>query len=40
MLDFDSVLAMVIGGFSAGFGSTLGGYLANRAFIKHLEKIK
>ena len=40
MLNLDTLMAMVIGGFSAGFGSTIGGYLANRGLIKNIEKIE
>ncbi len=40
MLSLDALLALVVGGACTGLGSALGNYMAQRAFIKHLEKIK
>lgn len=40
MLDFDTIIVMVTTGLFTGLGSALGNYFAQRAFIKHLEKIK
>ena len=39
-LDFDTVMAMILGGLFTGLGSAIGNYFAQRAFIRHLEKIK
>ena len=39
MLDFDGIIALIIGGFCAGLGSSIGSYFAQKGFIKNLEKI-
>ena len=39
-MNFDTILGLIIGGACTGLGSALGNYAAQRAFIKHLEKIK
>jgi hypothetical protein len=33
-------MALVIGGACTGLGSAVGNYFAQRAFIRHLDKIK
>jgi hypothetical protein len=40
MLNLDSLLGLVIGGACTGLGSALGNYFAQRAFLRHLDKIK
>ena len=40
MINVDSILGMVVGGACTGLGSAVGNYFAQRAFIRHLEKIK
>jgi recombination DNA repair RAD52 pathway protein len=39
MIDVDSLVQVAIVGIFTGFGSSLGNYLAQRSFIRHLEKI-
>ena len=39
MLDLDSLVGMGVVGIFTGFGSALGNYLAQRGFIKNIEKI-
>ena len=39
MLDFDALLQISVVGIFTGFGSALGNYLAQRSFIKHLDKL-
>ena len=39
MLDFDSLLQIGMVGLFTGFGSAIGNYLAQRSFIRHLDKI-
>lgn len=39
MLDLDSLVGMGVVGIFTGFGSALGNYLAQRSFIRHLDKI-
>ncbi len=40
MIDFDTLIGLIVGGACTGLGSAIGNYFANRGFIKHLEKIK
>jgi hypothetical protein len=39
ILDFESLIQIGVIGIFTGFGSALGNYLAQRSFIRHLEKI-
>jgi hypothetical protein len=39
MLDFDSLMQIGVVGIFTGFGSALGNYLAQRSFIRHLDKV-
>ena len=39
MPTLDSIIQLVITGAAIGFGSSIGVYLSNRAFIKHLDKL-
>lgn len=39
MLDFDSLLQIGLVGLFTGFGSAIGNYLAQRSFIRHLERV-
>ena len=39
MLTVDSLLQIAVIGLFTGFGSALGNYLAQRSFIKHIDKI-
>lgn len=39
-MNWDTIIGLVIGGGCTGLGSAMGNYFAQRAFIKHLEKIK
>ena len=39
MLTPEAVILMVIGGGCTGLGSAIGNYFAQRAFIRHLEKM-
>ena len=39
MMDFDSLVGMGIIGVFTGFGSALGNYMAQRSFIRHLDKL-
>ena len=39
MLDFDALLQISVVGIFTGFGSALGNYLAQRSFIKHIDKL-
>jgi hypothetical protein len=40
MINPETVLGLILGGGCTGLGSAIGNYFAQRAFIKHLEKIK
>ena len=40
MVEAEALLGLVIGGACTGLGSAIGNYFAQRAFIRHLEKIK
>jgi hypothetical protein len=40
MLNLESLIMLAIAGVFTGLGSAIGNYFAQRAFIKHLEKIK
>jgi len=39
MLTVDTLIQIVVVGICTGFGSALGNYLAQRSFIKHIDKI-
>jgi hypothetical protein len=39
-MSWDYYLGLGIVGIFTGFGSALGNYLAQRSFIRHLDKIK
>lgn len=39
MLEVDALLQIGTVGIFTGFGSAIGNYLAQRAFIKHFEKL-
>lgn len=39
MLTFEALLQMVITGAAIGMGSACGTYVANRAFLKHFDRI-
>lgn len=39
MINLDTIVGFVVGGFCTGLGSAVGVYLANRGLIKHLEKV-
>jgi hypothetical protein len=40
MISAEILFGMVVGGICTGLGSAIGNYFAQRAFIKHLEKIR
>ena len=39
MLNFETLIGMVITGLCTGFGCAIGIYIAQRSFIKHFERL-
>jgi len=39
-IDIETLLGMGMVGIFTGFGSAVGNYLAQRSFIKHIDKLK
>jgi uncharacterized protein YneF (UPF0154 family) len=40
MLNLDDFLQIGVVAIMTGFGSAIGNYLAQRSFVKHLEKLR
>lgn len=40
MISVDTYLTLIVTAFCTGIGASLGAFLTNRVFIKHIEKIE